>query len=115
MRHFLFATLIAAALLSPGVIITMQSTPAGLFFVVSSDAPRHLYVQVDGEGGAQIGSSSYYEYDIGAGELFGRRIDAFGPGAVRVRVWTAGASSEIPIADTTFPLPTFHTYLPCIR
>ncbi len=107
-------SLLVGALLIPGVVITMQSTPYGLFFFVSSDAPRHMYVQVDGIGGAQIGTSSYYEYDIGAGELFGRRIDVFGPGSVRVRVWTSDTNNA-PAADTTYALPTFHFYLPCTR
>ena len=112
MRRLLLASIFAAALAVPGITLTMLSNPFGLFFVVASDAPRHLYVQIDGEGGATIQSAAIYEYDIGAGELFGHQIEASGPGAVRVRVWDGDTA---PAADTTFPLPTVRVYVPLIR
>jgi hypothetical protein len=109
MRRFLFTFLLIGALALPGVVLTMLPNEGGVLFIVASDAPRHLYVQVDGAGGARIQSPIIYEYDIGAGELFGRTIEVYGPGSVRVRVWDGGAD---PSADTTYQLPTRRVYMP---
>ncbi len=102
MRSFVLALLAA-------ITLTLTPNEYGVLFVIQSDTPRHLYVQIDSAGGARLQSATIYEYDIGAGELFGRTIEAYGPGSVRVRVWDGGAD---PSADTTFQLPTMRTYLP---
>jgi hypothetical protein len=111
MRRFILAFFLIASLTLPGVVLTMLPNEYGVLFIVASDAPRHLYVQVDGAGGARIQSPIIYEYDIGAGELFGRTIEVYGPGSVRVRVWDGGTD---PSADTTFQLPTRRVYVPLI-
>ncbi len=108
MRLFPIALLMYALAL-PGVVLTMQPNQDGVAFIVASDAARHLYIEIDPAGGAQLQSPVQYQYDIGAGELFARNIEVYGPGSVRVRVWDGGAE---PSADTTFQLPTRHVYLP---
>jgi hypothetical protein len=111
MRRSLLPFLLIAALALPGLTLTTVPNEYGVFFVIASDAPRHLVVQIDAAGGAQIQSPTLYEYDIGAGELFGRNIEVSGPGSVRVRVWDGGGE---PAADTTYELPTRRVYLPLL-
>jgi hypothetical protein len=108
--RLLFALLLALHA-PPGLSLTMLPNEYGVSFVVHSDAPRHLYIQVDSAGGARVQSPTIYEYDIGAGELFARNIEVSGPGAVRVRVWDGGTD---PSADTTYQLPTRRVYVPLI-
>lgn len=94
-------------------VLTLTLTPNenGVLFVIASDAPRHIYVQVDSAGGARVQSPTIYEYDIGAGEFFARTIEVYGPGSIRVRVWDGG---EGPSQDQTFELPTHRLYVPRI-
>jgi hypothetical protein len=116
MPRLLVAILLAVALSTPARAssgITLELTPNeyGVLFVIASDAPHDLYVQIDGAGGVSIQSPTIYTYAIGAHEGFARNIEAYGPGSVRVRVWASDTGSA-PDADATYQLPTHYFYVP---
>lgn len=111
MRLLIIALL--AALIPSGVTLDATMTTDGLRFVVQSDAPRHFYVQLDPVGGATIQSPIIYEFDLDAGESFGRVVSVSGPGSVAVRVW-ASDGGEDPVAEQVVVLPTRRTYLPLL-
>jgi hypothetical protein len=94
---------------APGVTLELITNEYGVFFIVAADAPHQVYIQVDPEGGAHLQSPTFYTPTLGAGELFGGRIEAYGLGSVRVRVWTN--TGNAPDADATYRLPTYRTYL----
>jgi hypothetical protein len=114
MPRLLAALLLAVALSTParaasGITLELVTNEYGVLFVIASDAPHDLYIQIDGAGGARIQSPTVYTYAIGADEGFARNIEAYGPGSVRVRVWTN--TGNAPDADATYQLPTHRYYL----
>ena len=116
MPRLLVVILLAVALSTParastGITLELVTNEYGVLFVIASDAPHDLYIQIDGAGGARIQSPTVYTYAIGAGELFGQNIEAYGPGSVRVRVWATDTGSA-PDADATYYLPTHRFYVP---
>ena len=117
MPRLLAALVLAVALSTParaasGITLEFVTNEYGVLFVIASDAPHQLYVQIDSVGGARIQSPTIYIYAIGADELFGRNIEAYGPGSVRVRV---GAGETDPIADATYQLPAYRVYMPLLE
>lgn len=93
------------------ITLTLTLTADGLQFVVWSDTPTTVYIQLDGQSGASV-SPTIFQTDLGAGEGFGRTVLIHAPGSIRVRVWDGG---EEPSADQTIQLPTYPTYIPLVH
>ena len=83
----------------------------GLTLSIQTDAPRHMYVQLDTDGGAVLNAPQIYEFDLQPGETFTRIIPAYGPGTVTARVWVSDGDKD-PVAAQTAALPTLRVYVP---
>lgn len=97
-----------------GVTLDTTLTDGNLSFVVQTDAPRSFYVQIDTIGGASTQAPTIYQFELAAGEQFGRTIPVFGPGSIAVRVW-ASDGGEPPTVEALIPLPAHHIYMPLIN
>lgn len=103
---------VIAALLLFFTLSVERDAEGIMTFIVSSDEPRHFYVELDGTNGVSVGSPVIYEFDLAAGEQFGRRtIVTGGPsaGTARVRVWASDgeyAEHVLPI-EKGFSIPLY--------
>lgn len=106
--------LLMLALLFVPAPITLDTTLANneLTFTISTDAPRRFYVEVQTNGGARA-DATFYQFDLAAGESFGRTITVRSPGTVAIRVW-ASDGGEGPVVEKTVELPSQRTYIPLI-
>src|SRR5512138_2343428 len=105
--------LLLSALLPSGVTLDAGMTEYGLTFTVRSDTARHVYVQLDPADGATVQDPIIYEFDLGAGDAFGRTVQVHGPGSVNVRVWVSDGG-EAPATEARVSLPAHRTYLPLL-
>lgn len=99
-------------LLLAAITLSLAMTADGLLFIVQSDSPTTVYIQLDTQDGATVQDAIIYQVELGAGEGFGRTVHVQGPGSVRVRVWDGSAA---PSADQAIALPARHTYLPLVH
>lgn len=110
----LLALALLLSLLAPapsGVTLTAGLTDGDLVITVQTDAPRHFSMELGATGGASVNAPTIYEFDLLPGELFGRRISPYGPGAITIRVWASDGGND-PAAEQTVHLPTLRVYLP---
>lgn len=103
---------IATALLLFLTLTVSRDAEGFMTFVITSDAPRHFYVELDSTNGVSVGSPVIYEFDLEAGSSFGRRVIVTGgpsAGTARVRVWASDgeyAEHVLPI-EKGFALPLY--------
>lgn len=112
MRLLLLALL---AFFAPaGVTLDTALMDGDLSFTIHTDAPRHFYVQLTPSDGAWTQDPTIYEFDLGAGESFGRVLPVFGPGHVAVQVWASDGLQD-PVVESVVTLPAHMYYLPLVN